>query len=312
MLSDARPVIMARLIENDEKMFLENHMVSIELHHDKANAIKELYIQANGQKTLGELCVLFPDLDVNNFIESIGNHQMVYDVMNMGMIGHNFCNYPDSFKPSLGYDDMIKLQKPEPECAEISKLISVDLDNLDFIRCSTRNMNNVQISEFDFESIVLASYGITKEHNDYLSRVIPSAGALHPLNHYFFTLNVENYNQSVYRMANQANGLIEIEVDPFSTLESALFNDEWVGCSVVHLITFDIAKSVTKYSSRAHRFALLEAGHSAQNSMRKASALNIGSWEYGGYYDSVLSRAFGLDNCTAGIATIVFYGGNLE
>ena len=312
MRSEARPVIMARLIENDDKMFLENHKVSIELHLDQANVIKELYIQANGQKTLSELCDLFPDIDVNSFVEDIEKHQMVYDVMNMGMIGHNFCNYPDSFKPTLGYDDMVKLQKPDPDCAKVSKLISVDLDNLDFIRCTTRNMDNVQISEHDFESIVLSSYGITIEHNDYLSRVIPSAGAMHPLNHYFFTLNVENYNQSVYRMANQANALIEIEVDPLSTLKAALFSDEWVGSSVVHLITFDIAKSAAKYSSRAHRFALLEAGHSAQNSISKATALNIGSWEYGGYYDSVLSEAFGLDNNTAGIATIVFYGGNLE
>lgn len=312
MQSNARPVILARLIEKDDKMILENHITKLELSSQHSEVINELYIMANGSLTLEELCTEFSDNDIEGFINLIESYYLVFDVMNMGMVGHHFCNYPDIYKPTLNYEQIALLQQLVVEKANEEHLIAQNIDPVDILRQTCRAMNAEKLSRVQFESIALSSYGITAVHEEYISRSVPSAGAIHPLNHYFFTLNVEGYEIGIYKLSNSANSLYKIKGSSIGILGSAMFGDEWKNSSLVHLITFDISRSVTKYSSRAYRFALLEAGHSAQNSIRKATELKVGSWEYGGYRDHVIEEAFRLNTSNSGVATMVLYGGSVD
>jgi len=312
MQSNSRPVILARLIEKDGKMTLENQITKFEIDGQYSEIVKELYYMANGTSTLRELCAVFAGSDIESFINIIESYYIAFDVMNMGMVGHHFCNYPDMYKPNLNYEQIALLQQLIVEKADEEHLIVQNIDPVDILRQTCRAMSAKKLSRAQFESITLSCYGITAVHEEYISRSVPSAGAIHPLNHYFFTLNVEGYDIGIYKLSNSANSLYKIKGNPSVILGSAMFGDEWKNSSLVHLVTFDISRSVTKYSSRAYRFALLEAGHSAQNAMRKATELKVGSWEYGGYYDHVLEEALSLNTTNSGVATIVFYGGKLD
>ena len=312
MQSNSRPVILARLIEKDGKMTLENQITKFEIDGQYSEVVKELYYMANGTITLAELCAVFADSDIQGFINVIESYYIAFDVMNMGMAGHHFCNYPDTHKPVLSNQQIAVLQQPAVEEKSKQYAISQLADTVDILRQTCRTMDASQMSSDQFESIVLSSYGITTVHGEYISRSVPSAGAIHPLNQYFFVLNVDGHEAGIYKLSNKANILHKIVGSPSVILGSAMFGDEWKNSSLVHLVTFDIARSVKKYSSRAYRFALLEAGHSAQNAMRKATELNVGSWEYGGYHDHVLEEALNLNTSNSGVATIVFYGGKLD
>ena len=54
-------------------------------------------------------------------------------------------------------------------------------------------------------------------------------------------------------------------------------------------------RSRFKYGLRAYRFALLEAGHAAQNLLLAATALDLAAVPLGGFFDRILDATLGLD-----------------
>ena len=65
--------------------------------------------------------------------------------------------------------------------------------------------------------------------------------------------------------------------------------------SVIFFLTALFERSAFKYSTRAYRFILLEAGHVAQNLNLVATGLGLGCLNIGGYYDRVVDRFLALD-----------------
>lgn len=57
-------------------------------------------------------------------------------------------------------------------------------------------------------------------------------------------------------------------------------------------------RSTFKYGDRGYRYALLEAGHVAQNLNLAATALNYGCVNIGGFFDRKIDQFLGLDGLT--------------
>jgi SagB-type dehydrogenase family enzyme len=68
--------------------------------------------------------------------------------------------------------------------------------------------------------------------------------------------------------------------------------------SLIILITAVFERSTIKYGDRGYRFALLEAGHVAQNINLVANALGLGSINLGGYFDRRADDFLGIDGLT--------------
>jgi len=168
--------------------------------------------------------------------------------------------------------------------------------------------NEHPISLNAMSQIAFASYGLTGAWGSTTRRTIPSAGAMYPLQLDYIVRRGEDMPAGVYRWAKRTNGFIRYRQADAHNLESCFIGQEWMASAVIQIIGFDIKRSAAKYSSRAHRFALLEAGHAAQNAILKATSLGLAAWEYGGYNDAAMMKLVELDGPTCGIATVLFYG----
>ena len=71
---------------------------------------------------------------------------------------------------------------------------------------------------------------------------------------------------------------------------------ELVGqCALVLIVTSMFWRARFKYGQRGYRFALLEAGHLAQNVLLGAAALDLAAVPVGGFYDRKLAEFLAVD-----------------
>jgi SagB-type dehydrogenase family enzyme len=61
------------------------------------------------------------------------------------------------------------------------------------------------------------------------------------------------------------------------------------------LFTSVFMRSMCKYGARGYRFALLEAGHQAENICLMAVQLGLGSLCIGGFHDTSVNDILGID-----------------
>ncbi len=162
--------------------------------------------------------------------------------------------------------------------------------------------NLLQIKFKELSTVLYYAYGVNRlnEDNDFPRpfRVVPSGGALYPLEIYFYANNIENIepalyhynptNSAIYKIPhNEAVKLSEIFVD----FQSNLANES----SMIIFITAVFERSAMKYKSRGYRFILLEAGHVAQNINLVSTALGFNILNVGGFYDRIVDKFLDLD-----------------
>ena len=71
---------------------------------------------------------------------------------------------------------------------------------------------------------------------------------------------------------------------------------EFLGeAALVWILTVRLQRVRWKYGERAYRYALLEAGHIAQNVYLAATALGLGACAVGAFLDDDLHRLLGID-----------------
>jgi SagB-type dehydrogenase family enzyme len=74
------------------------------------------------------------------------------------------------------------------------------------------------------------------------------------------------------------------------------------------LLVGNFPRTKFKYGERGYRFALLEAGHLAQNILLIAEALGLGALPVGGYVDAHLNALVGVDGCEQAVLYGVVIG----
>jgi SagB-type dehydrogenase family enzyme len=88
--------------------------------------------------------------------------------------------------------------------------------------------------------------------------------------------------------------LRETSEDRRGAVVDASFGQPAVRAPTVIVISAEIAITARKYGPRAERYAVLEAGHAAQNVLLTAAALDLGAAPVGAFDDRALRRAVGL------------------
>lgn len=147
------------------------------------------------------------------------------------------------------------------------------------------------------------SAGITAEHG----RGTPSPGRLYPLDCIAVVANVDQLRSGFYGYDPFRRSLVELDIaeDPRPWLRSVLAYQTLGETAAFHVFvaaSFDRVK--IKYGQRAHRFALIEAGHLIQSMLLLAECEGIGSCPVGGFFDAAVDRTLGFD----GVDSSVIYG----
>jgi SagB-type dehydrogenase family enzyme len=151
-------------------------------------------------------------------------------------------------------------------------------------------------------AILRSAYGVTQRRTiepgtEQTFRAVPSAGALFPLEVYCVAFRVDDLSPAIYHYDPVRDVLERIRAgDVRAELADALPMPELAQtCAVALVVTAMLWRSRFKYGQRGYRFALLEAGHLAQNVLLASEGLDLGSVPVGGFYDRRLAALLAID-----------------
>lgn len=151
-------------------------------------------------------------------------------------------------------------------------------------RRSQRRFASKKLTLAQISQICWAGQGISQKKSGY--RTNPSAGALYPLQLYLISSRgIERYQPRKHRL------LLLDRNDRRGDLQKAALNQKPVGAApLTVVITGIVARTASKYSSRARQYMLLEAGHVAQSILLQAIALGLSGLTVGAFQEGGVTR----------------------
>lgn len=175
-------------------------------------------------------------------------------------------------------------------------------------RRSERRFSGAALSLADLGALIFAGYGLDSPGAAH--RAAPSAGGLFPLELYPVLLNVAGVGRGLCHYDVRRHGLERLTTGrDLDLLRRAVFVDDLIEtASTVIVITAVFGRTKIKYGERGYRFALLEAGHVAQNIILAATALGLGSCPIGGFVDDHLNDLLDLDGLDEAVLYLVVVG----
>lgn len=154
-------------------------------------------------------------------------------------------------------------------------------------RRSTREYTDQPLSHAEISQLLWAAQGTTSAQGQ---RAAPSAGGLYPLEVY-----VAMPKGSFHYVPGQ-HALVQLgDKDLRRALSSVALGQEAVrDGAAVFVVTAVFARTEQKYGDRAERYAILEAGHAAQNLLLQATALDLSAVPIGAFNDADVQAVLGL------------------
>jgi SagB-type dehydrogenase family enzyme len=143
------------------------------------------------------------------------------------------------------------------------------------------------VSFEDLSGLVWATLGSFSNDSSGKSYTIPSGGSLYPTNQYLVILkDNDRMKKGIYYCEKNSNEFImKTSVISQNKLYKAFDSMIVKDASFIQVLTSEIGRIADKYSNRGYRYALLEAGHAAQNSYLFCAENNLAVVEYGGFQD---------------------------
>jgi SagB-type dehydrogenase family enzyme len=175
-----------------------------------------------------------------------------------------------------------------------------------------------RLSLEDISTLLHYSYGVTRDRTaegfPRPFRIVPSAGALYPLEIFFYSAKENEIGSGIFHYSPAENALSLVRNGDYIKLISEAFVQEELilSASLLVFITAFFDRSIFKYGNRGYRFALIEAGHVAQNLNLLSTALNLGCVNMGGFYDRKIDNLLGLDGLNQSTLYAISIGGLLR
>ncbi len=168
-----------------------------------------------------------------------------------------------------------------PESAAFERLLRA--------RRSTRVFDDGGLSLQETSRLLFAGQGIARSDG---GRTTPSAGALYPLELFLVASRVEGLEAGIYRYEPHQAALSLLANGAFSEAlrRAALSQSSIAAAPAVIVILGVFERTAVKYGDRAERYVFLEAGHSAQNILLQAAALDLGAVPIGAFDDVGVKR----------------------
>ncbi len=141
-------------------------------------------------------------------------------------------------------------------------------------------------------------------------RATPSGGALYPCELYVLPFDIEQLGAGAYHYDVLDHTLAQFHSRPSEAgIAAACFNEFAVasaGAAIV--ITACFERQSFKYGERAYRFALLEAGHIAQNIVLMVEALGLAALPVGGFVDHEINDILEIDGRSEAALYVILIG----
>jgi SagB-type dehydrogenase family enzyme len=217
----------------------------------------------------------------------------------------------DRMLESLAYEQYPEIDLPRAR-TEFELSLAETMEG----RVSARGMAPVRLTLQQLGTLLHYCYGVTRKNEDTEFprpfRVVPSGGALYPLEIYFHSTRIEELESGLYHYNPMRNSLRFLRYgDDSRRLSDALVQRNLaLDTSLLIFITALFDRSAFKYGDRGYRFALLEAGHVAQNLALTATAMKLNCLTIGGYADRQIDDLLGIDGVSHSAIYMVGIGGD--
>jgi SagB-type dehydrogenase family enzyme len=179
-------------------------------------------------------------------------------------------------------------------------------------RRSALEMPKVPLPLSELSLLLDYSCGILTEGTEHTRplRASPSAGAMFPEEIFIYAQEITGLEKAVFHFELEERELARICSDVEAKILSTAFaqSELFSNCSAAIFICGCFDRVVRKYGERGYRFALIEAGHIAQNLCLLASALERKATPVGGYYDRIVDRLLDLDGINVSTIYTVLIG----
>jgi len=164
-------------------------------------------------------------------------------------------------------------------------------------RRSMREFSPRPISLSELSQLLWATQGITVKAWGYDFRVVPSAGALYPIDTYVLVNRVESIAAGIYHYDVEETQLVLQREGNYGreASEAALGQELVADAGAVFVWTAMVERSKWKYRERAYRYIYMDVGHIGQNLYLAATALGLGCCTIGAFYDEEVDRLIGVD-----------------
>jgi len=211
--------------------------------------------------------------------------------------------------PSLPYEGYPAIDLPTERAP-----LGLSLEQAILTRETARDIAPCPLEIDQLAALLHYSYGVTRDARDQgfprPFRVVPSGGALYPLEIYFHSSQVNGLSPGLYHY-NPSENQVKLlrEGDQTRRLSLALVQQNLaLDSAMMVFITALFARSSFKYRERGYRFVLLEAGHVAQNLNLVANALGLGTVNIGGFFDREVDALLELDGVVHSIVYCIAVG----
>ena len=141
-------------------------------------------------------------------------------------------------------------------------------------------------------------------------RMVPSGGALYPIEIFVHLRTVEGLAPGLYYYDPLDHALHSVDTgDRSGDIAVCLLQPSLVMDSAIQIFqTALCVRSTFKYGDRGYRFVMMEAGHQAQNLSLVATALGLGCVHVGGYRDHAVDEFLGIDGINHSTVYLAFVG----
>ena len=176
-------------------------------------------------------------------------------------------------------------------------------------RVSERSFANEPLPLEACASLLRLGAGMTAQ-GDVPRRAAPSAGGLYAVETYPIALRVEGLDAGVYHYAVLDDNLELVRRMPAQEVMAEFMPPDLFSGrpALVLALSVVFTRVQAKYLERGYRFALLEAGHIAQNLLLTATALRLGAVPVGGFWDDPFNEFMGFDPTTEAVVHSVLVG----
>ena len=225
-----------------------------------------------------------------------------------GLYGHEILERIKRLHESLPFEGYPAVPLPRETAP-----LKLSLADAITTRVSVRDMRPSQLTLKQAGTLLRHAYGVTREDNGAFPRpfrVVPSGGALYPLEIFFHSARIKGLRAGLYHY-NPAESRLRLlrEGDETRRIAGAMVQTEVaLNAALIVFITAFFERSVFKYKDRGYRFVLLEAGHVAQNLNLVSNALGLGALNIGGFFDREIDDFLGLDGVTHSTIYMVAIG----
>lgn len=164
-------------------------------------------------------------------------------------------------------------------------------------RRSIREFSQSSITFSELSQLIWATQGITSGAGRFDFRVVPSAGALYPIETYIVANRVEEIMPGTYHYNVKEAELVLLKEGRFgNNLQHAGLGQEMLEeAACVFVWTAIVERSKWKYRERAYRYIYMDVGHIGQNLYLAANALGLGCCTVGAFFDEEMDHIIGAD-----------------